>query len=207
MPTSAVAGGHPGCSGVLTSEAAVDLDRVDVRANQIYCDGEWATNHGLLMHWSGSTTWRENARSGVLFTDGSGINVVNAAITDNRVSATSQDLTWTAATAFRKQSHPTDADAERARYLVIYALDVHRHFQGVDSPAAPGQRYAATIMDALEELAHDRADCVGLSLCVREDNPRAIAFYERYGFIADPAGPVTRDEGPRHLTMRLLFDR
>lgn len=111
-----------------------------------------------------------------------------------------------AAAAFRNQSHPTDADTERARYLVIYALGVHRHFQGVENPAAPGKRYAATIMESLEELARDRADCVGLSLWVREDNPRAVAFYERCGFIADPAGPVARDEGPRHLTMRLLFD-
>ena len=89
----------------------------------------------------------------------------------------------------------------------IYALGVHGHFQGAENPAAPGQRYAATIMDALEELARERADCVGLSLWVREDNARAIAFYVRCGFVADPAGPVARDKGPRHLTMRLLFDR
>ena len=112
-----------------------------------------------------------------------------------------------AAAAFRNQSHPTDVHTERARYLVIYALGIHRHFQGVENSAAPGQRYAATIMDSLEGLARDRADCVGLSLWVREDNARAIAYYERCGFVADPGGPVARDEGPRHLTMRLLFDR
>lgn len=111
-----------------------------------------------------------------------------------------------AAASFRNQAHPTDDATSRARYLVIYALGVHRHLQGVENPAAPGQRYAATIMIALEELARDRADCAGLSLWVREDNPRAIAFYERCGFIADPVGPVARDGGPRHLTMRLVFD-
>ena len=84
---------------------------------------------------------------------------------------------------------------------------MHRHFQGVENPAAPGQRYAATIMDALVELARDRAGCVGVSLWVREDNPRAIAFYARCGFVADPAGPVARDDGPRHLTMRLPIPR
>lgn len=112
-----------------------------------------------------------------------------------------------AAAAFRNQAHPTDDGGVRARYLVIYALGVHRHFQGVENPAAPGQRYAATIMDALVERARDRAGCVGVSLWVREDNPRAIAFYARCGFVADPAGPVARDDGPRHLTMRLPIPR
>ena len=62
-----------------------------------------------------------------------------------------------AAAAFRNQSHPTDVHTERARYLVIYALGIHRHFQGVENSAAPGQRYAATIMDSLEGLARDLA--------------------------------------------------
>ena len=110
-----------------------------------------------------------------------------------------------AAAAFRNQAHPTDDGSERARYLVIYALGIHRHFQGMENPAAPGQRYAATVMTTLKALARDRADCAGLSLWVREDNPRAIAFYKRCDFARDPGGPVERDGGARHLTMRLGF--
>lgn len=83
---------------------------------------------------------------------------------------------------------------------------MHRHFQGVENPESPGQRYAATVMAAIAEMARARANCVGLSLWVREDNPRAIAFYERCGFEPDPAGPVARDDHSRHLTMRRLFE-
>lgn len=110
-----------------------------------------------------------------------------------------------AAAAFRNQAHPTDNGAERARYLVIYALGVHRHFQGVGNPAVPGERYATTMMRDLVDLARQKPDCVGVSLWVREDNARAIAFYRRNGFVSDPAGPVARDGGSRHLTMRLLL--
>ncbi|MCB9663784.1 MAG: GNAT family N-acetyltransferase [Alphaproteobacteria bacterium] len=112
-----------------------------------------------------------------------------------------------AAAAFRNQAHPTDDGFERARYLVLYALGVHRQFQGVRNPADRGRSHAATILVALEEMGRQRSDCVGLSLWVREDNARALAFYGRCGFVADPAGPVARDGGPRHLTLRLLFDR
>ncbi|MEZ4461501.1 MAG: GNAT family N-acetyltransferase [bacterium] len=44
--------------------------------------------------------------------------------------------------------------------------------------------------------------CVGLALWVRSDNNRAIAFYEKVGFERDPTGPVSRDDGVPHLTMR-----
>lgn len=37
---------------------------------------------------------------------------------------------------------------------------------------------------------------------VRVDNPRAIAFYEKVGFEGDVGGPVQRDGGAPHLTMR-----
>lgn len=109
------------------------------------------------------------------------------------------------AAAFRRQAHPTDDSEDRARVLVIYALGLHREFQGRPNPADGHRRYSTSAMRALEELAGQRADCVGLSLWVREDNPRAIAFYRRVGFAADPAGPVQRDGGARHLTMRRLF--
>jgi ribosomal protein S18 acetylase RimI-like enzyme len=112
-----------------------------------------------------------------------------------------------ASAAFRRQAHPTDQATERALYLVIYVLGVHRHFQGALNPMAPGQRFAASIIDAIRALALDREDCVGLSLWVRQDNPRAIQFYRRCGFVADPDGPVARDKGPCHLTMRLLLPR
>ncbi len=115
------------------------------------------------------------------------------------------DVVGYASAAFRNQPHPTDSADVRARYLVLYALGVHRAYQGVDNPSAPGRRYATTVLDAVEELARSRAGCVGVSLWVREDNARAIAFYRRCGWAAEPTGPVQRDAGARHLTMRKLF--
>jgi hypothetical protein len=47
--------------------------------------------------------------------------------------------------------------------------------------------------------------CVGVSLWVRSDNARAIAFYEKVGMVKDPGGPVSRDQGATHLTMRKIF--
>ncbi|MFH1468170.1 MAG: GNAT family N-acetyltransferase [Pseudomonadota bacterium] len=110
-----------------------------------------------------------------------------------------------ASAAFRLQAHPSDGVPERARFLVVYVLGLHRPFQGTENPAASGRRYADCVLEALEELARARDECVGLSLWVREDNARAIAFYERRGFVPDPGGPVARDAGPRHLTLRKLL--
>ncbi|MGE0328771.1 MAG: GNAT family N-acetyltransferase [Polyangiaceae bacterium] len=110
-----------------------------------------------------------------------------------------------ASVGFRNLPHPSDEAAERARYLVIYVVGVHLRFRGVRNPSRPSDTYAASIFDELEELARQRSDCVGLSLWVRTDNLRAIAFYRKLGFAADPAGPVHRDGGSPHLTMRKVW--
>lgn len=107
-----------------------------------------------------------------------------------------------ASVAFRKVPHPVDASPERASYLTIYAVGVNLAYQGVRNPAAPAESYATSILRVVEGLARQHADCVGLSLWVRADNARAIAFYRRVGFVADPGGAVHRDEGAPHRTMR-----
>jgi ribosomal protein S18 acetylase RimI-like enzyme len=57
----------------------------------------------------------------------------------------------------------------------------------------------------LERFAIDKTGCRGLYLWVRADNDRAIAFYRKCGFVDDPAGPVQRDDGAPHLSMRKLL--
>jgi GNAT superfamily N-acetyltransferase len=110
-----------------------------------------------------------------------------------------------AAVAFRNCPHPDDAAAERAKYLAVYVTGVHQRFQGQKNPRAPGESFAASMFRQLEQFARDKAGCVGLFLWVRADNDRAIAFYRKVGFVDDPAGPVQRDDGAPHLSMRRLF--
>lgn len=107
-----------------------------------------------------------------------------------------------AAVAFRRVEHPDDQSPNRARYLTIYAVGVNRDFQGQYNPLAPEQTYATSILARIEALAAEKADRVGLSLWVRATNGRAIRFYEKVGFVADPSGPAQRDGGAPHLTMR-----
>ncbi len=45
------------CSGFYSNEATIDFDRVDIRANQVNCDGDPTYNYGLLVHWNGATTY------------------------------------------------------------------------------------------------------------------------------------------------------
>ena len=107
-----------------------------------------------------------------------------------------------AAIAFRNAEHPLDGSPERARYLVIYAVGIHERFQGALNPRAEQETYAVSLFGVLEAFARDKAGCAGLSLWVRADNPRAMGFYEKVGFVADPGGAVHRDGGAPHLTMR-----
>lgn len=108
-----------------------------------------------------------------------------------------------AAVGFRNCEHPHDGSAQRARYLMVYVAGLHQRFHGIENPHAPGETYAMSVFDVLaDEIAPMKAGTVGLCLWVRADNARAIRFYEKVGFIADPAGPIGRDEGSPHLTMR-----
>jgi ribosomal protein S18 acetylase RimI-like enzyme len=106
------------------------------------------------------------------------------------------------AVSFRNQPHPDDASISKAKVLVISMLGVDQAFQGQLNALAPDQTYAASIMADLEERARSKASCVGLSLWVRSTNDRAIRFYKKVGFVADPAGPSQRDDGDPMLTMR-----
>lgn len=106
---------------------------------------------------------------------------------------------------FRKSGRVSDEDPNKARFFTIYAFGLNLAFHGQKNPRAPQESYAASAFRVLESLARTKADCAGLALWVREHNARAIAFYEKVGFIPDPAGPVPRDGGPRHITLRKLF--
>lgn len=106
----------------------------------------------------------------------------------------------------RQVPHPVDASAATARYLTIYALGVDKAYQGVANPLSPGETVAASILNAVEGVARQRPDCVGMSLWVRSTNARAIRFYLKMGFVADPSGPRQRGpKGPPHLSMRRAF--
>jgi ribosomal protein S18 acetylase RimI-like enzyme len=106
---------------------------------------------------------------------------------------------------FGKQLHPDNASNTKAKYLVIYMIGVDRAFQGTQNPLAPGQTYAVSIMAALEEIAREKAKCVGMSLWVRSTNQAAIGLYRKVGFTADPGGPIQEDDGDPILTMRKIL--
>ena len=110
-----------------------------------------------------------------------------------------------AAVSFRKCPHPDDASAEKAKYLAVYAVGLHKRFHGQKNPRAPDESFAESMFRALEGFARDKTDCVGLYLWVRADNDRAIGFYRKFGFREDPGGPVQRDDIVPHLTMRKLL--
>jgi len=109
-----------------------------------------------------------------------------------------------ASAAFRKLPHPNETAQAKALYLVVYALGVDKAWQGDLNPIT-GTTYAMCVVDELAAQASTDTRCVGLSLWVRTDNPRAIAFYTKCGFVEDPAGPVHRDKGAPHQTMRLIW--
>lgn len=117
------------------------------------------------------------------------------------------ELLGYAAATFAKQVHPSDASATKARYFAVYVVGVSERFKGCKNPQAPSESYAVSIFRQLERFAREKPDCVGLSLWVRSGNTRAINFYSRFGFEADPAGAVQRYPGDPHLTMRKPFIR
>lgn len=110
-----------------------------------------------------------------------------------------------ASVGFRRVEHPDDRADARRRYLTIYAVGVNGAFQGARDPLCPERSYAESLFSVLVGLAAANDACVGLYLWVRANNPRAIRFYEKIGFSPDPAGPVPRDQGAPHLTMRKLL--
>jgi GNAT superfamily N-acetyltransferase len=109
-----------------------------------------------------------------------------------------------AAVSFRNAEHPDDRSATRAKYLMVYVVGVNRPYQGRRNPVAPDETYAASIFGVIQGFVASKAGCVGVCLWVRSTNARAIHFYEKAGFVADPSGPVERDSGAPHLTMRKL---
>lgn len=97
---------------------------------------------------------------------------------------------------------PDDQSATRAKYLKIFALGVNQQYHGRKCGLAPDKSYAAAIIAQLQDFALSKPGCVGFYLWVRSNNARAIRFYEKMGFEADRGGPMRRDEGAPHLTMR-----
>jgi ribosomal protein S18 acetylase RimI-like enzyme len=109
------------------------------------------------------------------------------------------------AAGFRNCEHPVDSASDKAKYLVIYAAGLHSRFHGQEDPAFPGETLAVAVFRVLEGFAKQKDDCKGLYLWVRSNNGRAIAFYEKFGFQRDPGGPMQRDGGSPHLTMRKVI--
>ena len=107
-----------------------------------------------------------------------------------------------AAASFRACACPTDGSESKAKYLVVYAAGLHSRFHGKLDPETDGETFAVSIFRVLEEFARAKNGCAGLYLWVRSDNGRAIAFYKKFGFEADPEGAVQHDDGPPHFTMR-----
>jgi hypothetical protein len=108
-----------------------------------------------------------------------------------------------AAVSFRNIEHPHDRSPSRAKYLMVNVVGVNCPYQGQRNPLAPDETFAASIFRIIEGFAASKAGCVGICLWVRSNNARAIRFYEKMGFVADPSGPVQRDAGASHLTMRM----
>ncbi len=106
---------------------------------------------------------------------------------------------------FRKCGLERDTQSAQERFLVVYAVGIDTRFQGSPNPSGRGSTYAVTLFRLIERVALDAKTCVGLYLWVRSDNDRAVRFYTKLGFTADPGGPVSRDEGAQHLTMRKLL--
>ncbi len=113
------------------------------------------------------------------------------------------ELVGFASVAFSNSPHPTDGSADKAKYLVVYVVGIREELRGVKNPHASDETYARTLFRTLERFGREKEGVVGMSLWVRADNARAIAFYEKVGFEPDPGGPVQRSkEGAPHLTMR-----
>jgi ribosomal protein S18 acetylase RimI-like enzyme len=121
--------------------------------------------------------------------------------------AASSAVVGYAAAALGNCPHLIDASTVKARYLRIDAAGLNTAFQGL-RPPNDSATYAEHVFRELEALARAQRlakGCVGLSLWVRSVNTRAIRFYEKAGFVADPGGAQQRFPGPPHLTMRKLF--
>ncbi len=106
---------------------------------------------------------------------------------------------------FRNVEHPDDQSKSRGKYLTIYALGANKQFHGKQNPLKQKVSFAASILEIAEGYAMKKPACVGIYLWVRSTNQRAITFYTKIGFTKDPAGPIQRDDGAPHITMRKLL--
>jgi GNAT superfamily N-acetyltransferase len=75
------------------------------------------------------------------------------------------------------------ADGSWAGMLVVFVQDGEAHVAAVYlRPEHRGTGLAVGLFDAAQEWAWAREDVVRMRLDVHEGNPRAEAFYRRYGF-------------------------
>jgi ribosomal protein S18 acetylase RimI-like enzyme len=113
-----------------------------------------------------------------------------------------------AAADFRNLPHPDEESSQKARYLVIYVVGIYKHLQGEVNPSgAAGERFATSIFNALEGLAREKPNTVGLYLRVRSGNTRAVSFYKRFGFtVVGSPFQAANDNGDPYLLMRKPLD-
>jgi GNAT superfamily N-acetyltransferase len=98
-----------------------------------------------------------------------------------------------------KKRHPDWASGEKANYQLVVMAGVHKRYQGKEDPKAPfrtdkpskRESLAVTMFRGIEEFGRSRPEgLAGMWLQVRAENARAIACYEKIGFIHDRARGV-----------------
>jgi hypothetical protein len=79
--------------------------------------------------------------------------------------------------------HPTEVDTDSALYLKIFMLGLNASARG--KVLRSGRTAFVEVMEILEKLALRAPKCVGLYLWVNVLNERAIAAYQKVGFVRD----------------------
>lgn len=98
-------------------------------------------------------------------------------------------------------------DGSWAGMLVVFVQDAEAHVAAVYlRPEHRGEGLAGRLFDAAREWAWARDDVVRMRLDVHEGNPRAEAFYRRYGFARTGASKPDPND-PQALEWEMTLER